>query len=152
MPPSRPRLSLPPGAVIRLAIRMPSTRCAPASGAFAKLTVDAHEALRTSVPAAITWLNGRPDQAPPGSLGTGEAARALAELAEAGLTDGQREEMMWFAVRVGARRLADAEHWLSQIGLQDAAAIAGAQAGWLAASSIRWSPETTPRSLRCCAI
>jgi hypothetical protein len=32
------------------------------------------EALRASVPAAITWLNGRPDQAPPGSLGAGEAA------------------------------------------------------------------------------
>jgi hypothetical protein len=90
--------------------------------------IAASEALRTSVPMAITWLNGRPDQAPPGSLGGGEAALALADLAEAGLTDDQRQELMWFAVRVGVRRLADAEHWLGQIGLADAAVIAGIQA------------------------
>jgi hypothetical protein len=90
--------------------------------------VGASEALRASVPAAIIWLNGRPEQAPPGSMGGGDAAVALADLAETGLTDDQREEMMWFAVRVGARRLADAEHWLSQIGLKEAAVIAGAQA------------------------
>ena len=53
---------------------------------------------------------------------------ALAAWPETGLADDQREEMMWFAVRVGARRLADAEHWLSQIGLKEAAVIAGAQA------------------------
>jgi hypothetical protein len=90
--------------------------------------IAASEALHTSVPMAITWLNGRPDQAPPGSLGGGEAALALADLAEAGLTDDQRQELMWFAVRVGVRRLADAEHWLGQIGLADAAVIAGTQA------------------------
>ena len=78
--------------------------------------------------AAITWLTGRPERAPQGSLGTGEAALALADLAEQGLTGGQREELMWFAVRVGSRRLADAGYWLGQIGLGDAAVIAGAQA------------------------
>jgi len=90
--------------------------------------IGAPEALRASVPEAITWLNGRPEQAPPGSLGAGEGALALADLAEAGLTDNQSGEMMWFAVRVGARRLADAEHWLRQIGLEEAAVIAGTQA------------------------
>ena len=85
-------------------------------------------ALRASVPAAITWLTGRPERAPQGSLGTGEAALALADLAETGLTGAQREELMWFALRVGARRLADAGYWLGQIGLEDAAVIAGAQA------------------------
>jgi hypothetical protein len=86
------------------------------------------EALRASLPAAITWLNGRSELAPPGSLGSGEAVLALADLAEAGLADGQREDLTWFAVRVGARRLADAEYWLGEIGLANASAIAGTQA------------------------
>jgi hypothetical protein len=76
------------------------------------------------------------------------AGRAnAAALAEGGLTDGQRADLAWFAVRVGARRLADAEYWLGQIGLASAAAIAGRQAGWWAGSSTRLSSATTPRSL-----
>jgi hypothetical protein len=86
------------------------------------------DALRASVPAAAGWLRGRPGQAPPGSAGGADAAVAMAGLAERGLTDGQRADLVWFAARVGARRLADAEYWLGQIGLASAAAIAGRQA------------------------
>lgn len=88
--------------------------------------VAALDALRAATPAAITWLDGKPAQAPPGSLGTGQAALALASLAQAGLAGDQREELARFAVRAGARRLADAQYWLGQIGLHDAAMIAGA--------------------------
>jgi hypothetical protein len=52
----------------------------------------------------------------------------VADLAERGLTDGQRADLAWFAVRVGARRLSGAEYWLGQIGLASAAAITGRQA------------------------
>jgi hypothetical protein len=90
--------------------------------------VAALDALRAAIPAAITWLDGKPAQAPPGSLGTSQAALALARLTQAGQAGDQREELAWFAVRVGARRLADAEHWLGQIGLHHAAMIAGTQA------------------------
>jgi hypothetical protein len=86
------------------------------------------DALRASVPAAAGWLRGRPGQAPPASLGGAEAVLALAGMAEAGLTGEQRGELVWFAVRVGVRRLADAEYWLGQIGLGEAAEIAGTQA------------------------
>ena len=90
--------------------------------------VNALDALRASVPAAAAWLAAEPTRASTGSLGTEQAAWALAGLAEAGLTDDQREDLIWFAVRVGARRLADAEYWLGQIGRHTAAMVAGAQA------------------------
>jgi hypothetical protein len=91
-------------------------------------TVAPLDALRASVPAAAGWLHGKPGQAPPGSLGGADAALAMADLADRGLTDGQRADLVWFAVRVGARRLADAEYWLGQIGLASAAVVAGRQA------------------------
>ncbi len=89
---------------------------------------DPLDALRASVPAAIAWLSGQPGQAPPATLGAGEAALALADMVQAGLSEGQRDELVSFAVPVGARRLADAEYWLAQIGLHAAAEITGAQA------------------------
>lgn len=85
-------------------------------------------AVRGCGPAAIAWLGGKPDEAPPGSLGAGEAALTLVGQAETGLTDGRRGAVSWFGVRVGARRLADAEYWLGRAGLTEAAAICGAQA------------------------
>ncbi len=89
--------------------------------------VAAEDALRACVPAAIGWLHGRSALAPPGSLGGGEAALALAELVEMGLTDAQRDELVCFAVRLGARRLSDAQYWLARVGLTHAAEIAGEQ-------------------------
>lgn len=86
------------------------------------------DALRASLPRAVAWLDGQPGQAPPASVGSGAAALALASLIEDGLAAGQRDSLVWFAVRVGARRLADAEYWLGQLGMAEAAAIAGMQA------------------------
>lgn len=89
--------------------------------------VAAEDALRACVPAAISWLNGRSALAPPSSLSGGEAALALAELVTTGLTNAQRDELVWFAIRLGARRLSDAQYWLAQAGLTQAAEIAGQQ-------------------------
>ena len=88
--------------------------------------IGALDALRASVPAAITWLTGRPERARR-FAGHGRAALALADLAEQGLTGGPREELMWFAVASapGAWRRRDLP---GQDGLGDAAVIAGAQA------------------------
>ena len=86
------------------------------------------QALRTSLPSAAAWLaEGQPERVPPGSLGGRKAALAFAEMVEAGLRPDRRAGLVWFAVRVGARRLADAEYWLGQIGLAEASAIAGTQ-------------------------
>ena len=66
-------------------------------------------ALRRALPAAARWLAGdmkRP--VPPGSLGGAAALERLAEIAEAGLEPWPHDHLAWFAIRVGARRLADA--------------------------------------------
>lgn len=90
--------------------------------------VTPHDALLASLPLAVTWLAGRPELAPPGSLACADAANALADFADAGLSDDQRGDLAWFAVRVGARRLADAAFWLRRIGKTTAADIALHQA------------------------
>ena len=90
--------------------------------------VEPLEALRRCLSEAVAWLEeGRPERVPPGSLGGEAAAFASADMVQDGLTPDQRAILIWFAVRVGARRLADAEHWLGQIGLPQASAIAGTQ-------------------------
>lgn len=91
--------------------------------------VDAADAIRSVVPAAIEWLGMRTGaEQPPGSLGNGEAAERVAQLIEAGAGDGLREHLIYFAVRVGARRLADAADCLLLAGYPDAAEIAATQA------------------------
>ena len=125
-PPCPPWNSPQPGAPTRSHTPTPSTRCAPASAAPGRSPALTRCA-RQYPPRLPGWKANPPRQAP-GSLGTGQAALALASLAQAGLAGDQREELAWFAVRAGARRLADAEYWLGQIGLHDAAMIAGAQA------------------------
>lgn len=86
-------------------------------------------ALRRALPAAARWLAGdlgRP--VPPGSLAGAAALERLAEIAEAGLAPWQHDHLAYFAIRVGARRLADAAACLEFIGQDKAAAIAGEQA------------------------
>jgi hypothetical protein len=90
--------------------------------------VDPLDALQACLPAAIAWLNRRPGHEPPGTLGGGEAAFALAELIDAGPDDGQVADLKWFGIPVGTRRLSDAAYWLSRIGLTEAAAITDCQA------------------------
>lgn len=47
------------------------------------------------------------------------AARRLADLIEAGLPPDSRDHLVHFAIRVGARRLCDAAHWLSHTSAAD---------------------------------
>lgn len=92
--------------------------------------VDVPAALRSSLPAARRWASAEgTDDAPAGAA----AIEALAELIDAGLEPWQRGHLVHFAVRVGARRLADAATWLSVIGCVDAASVASRQARLLGA-------------------
>lgn len=87
------------------------------------------DAIRSVIPTAIGWLSARTDvPMPPGSLGNGEAAERTAELIAAGAGDGLREHLIYFAIRVGARRLSDTADCLALAGYRDAAQIAAAQA------------------------
>jgi hypothetical protein len=79
------------------------------------------DALRASLPAARRLLN--PDGESPGA-----AVERFAGLVAAGLTPRHEAHLVHFAVRVGARRLADAAMWLARLGLDDAAAVAERQA------------------------
>lgn len=97
---------------------------------FAKVAeVSDAAAIRSVIPAAIGWLSMSTDvEMPPGSLGNGAAAERVAELVEAGAGDGLREHLMYFAIRVGARRLSDTADCLLLAGYDEAAGIAAEQA------------------------
>jgi hypothetical protein len=87
------------------------------------------DAIRSIIPTAIELLSMRTDQAmPPGSLGNGEAAERTAQMIEAGAGNGLREHLIYFAIRVGARRLGDTADCLLLAGYPDAADIAATQA------------------------
>lgn len=87
------------------------------------------EIIRAALPAARKWLAGAgASEVPPGTIGNGEAAEALAAMIEGGIEEGLRDHLVHFAVRVGARRAADAATCLTQIGEAQAAAILDRQA------------------------
>ncbi|GAA3220507.1 hypothetical protein ACFO1B_17290 [Dactylosporangium siamense] len=87
------------------------------------------DAIRAAIPAAVDWLGMRSDAGlPPRSLGNAAAAERLAELVEAGAGDGLREHLIYFAVRVGARRLSDTADCLLLAGYPAAADVAARQA------------------------
>ena len=91
--------------------------------------VTEEEIIEASMPAAIRWLSmaaapGMPD----GSLGNGDAAERLADMVEAGGDEELLGGLSYFAVRVGARRAADAADGLARIGREQAAAIMARQA------------------------
>jgi hypothetical protein len=91
--------------------------------------VDAATALRQGLPMAARWLAGDMDlPVPPGSLGGAAAIERLAELAETGLEPWQHGHLSYFAIRVGAHRLADAATCLASIGETKACDIADDQA------------------------
>ncbi|GAA2259843.1 hypothetical protein GCM10010232_58390 [Streptomyces amakusaensis] len=100
------------------------------SGFTRRREVTVERALRRSLPRAAEWLSGRGGgrPSPPGSLGGAAAVEALAELVGTGLDPAVREHLAGFAVRVGARRLADAAHCLGLLRLPEAAAEAARQA------------------------
>jgi hypothetical protein len=86
-------------------------------------------ALRRALAMAARWLAGDMERpVPAGSLGGAAALERLAEIVEAGLEPWQHDHLACFAIRVGARRLADAAACLEFIGQDKAAGIAGEQA------------------------
>ncbi|WP_239167812.1 hypothetical protein [Catellatospora coxensis] len=97
---------------------------------FAKVAeVSDADAIRSIIPAALDWLSMRTEaEMPPGSLGNGAAAERVAGLVEAGAGDGLREHLMYFAIRVGARRLSDTADCLLLAGYDEASRIAAEQA------------------------
>lgn len=87
------------------------------------------DAIRASLPAAIRWLSMEHAQhLPEGTVGNSEAAELLASMIEDGCSDDLRGHLIHFAVRVGARRLADAATCLARVDRADAAQIASDQA------------------------
>ena len=85
--------------------------------------------IRASLPAAMRWLSMEHAQhLPEGTVGNDEAAELLASMIENGCSDDLRGHLIHFAVRVGARRLADAARCLARVGRADAAQIASDQA------------------------
>ncbi|WP_342239034.1 hypothetical protein [Inquilinus sp. OTU3971] len=86
-------------------------------------------AIEAALPNALRWLSmteGR--HLPAGTIGNGEAAERLAAMVEAGCDRELRNHLVWFAVRVGARRVADAAGCLARIGRGEAARIMDGQA------------------------
>jgi hypothetical protein len=85
------------------------------------------EALLAAIPGAIAWLRGRDDvEVPPGTLANADAAHRLAEMLTARQVD--TGFLAQFAIRVGARRLADAATAFDRLGLDRPAAVATRQA------------------------
>ncbi|GLY98511.1 hypothetical protein [Actinoplanes sp. NBRC 103695] len=78
-------------------------------------------ALRESIPHAVRWLGA-----------DSTAVGRLADVIEKGIDDKFRDHLVYFAVRLGARRLADAAYWLADI-VPGAAAILQRQAQLLGA-------------------
>ncbi|MEV0649536.1 hypothetical protein AB0I28_30195 [Phytomonospora sp. NPDC050363] len=97
---------------------------------FARLgEVGEVEALRAGLATATSWLHLRDDvPVPPGTLGNGEAAEALAVVWAAGPDEGLRGHLEHFAIRVGARRLDDAATCLARLDLAEASSILREQA------------------------
>ncbi|WP_395680354.1 hypothetical protein [Inquilinus sp.] len=92
-------------------------------------TVTEEAAIEAALPAARRWLameQGR--HLPAGTIGNAEAAERLAGTVEAGCDRGLRDHLVHFAVRVGARRVADAATCLGRIGRGEAAAVMDRQA------------------------
>ncbi|WP_434027815.1 hypothetical protein [[Pseudomonas] boreopolis] len=87
------------------------------------------DVFRASLPAAVRLLSMQcARHLPAGTLGNAKAAEALAAMIEGGCGDDLRGHLIHFAIRVGARRLADAATCLARIGHGGAARIASEQA------------------------
>ncbi|KAL7904979.1 NlpC/p60-like transpeptidase [Trichoderma velutinum] len=87
--------------------------------------------IRCTLPNARRWLNMKSVKAsdmPSSSCGNGKAAERLAEMIQTNFHPGVKNPLIYFAVRVGARRLVDGATCLERVGLVDAAAIMARQA------------------------
>ena len=86
-------------------------------------------ALHAALPGAVGWLCGCDDVAvPPGTIGGAVAARRLADLIAGGVDADLHGHLVYFAIKVGARRLTDAATALVCIGRDQAAVVTTRQA------------------------
>jgi hypothetical protein len=91
--------------------------------------VDVREAIERSLPIGLAWLSRESSDANRSRRGGASAAMLrFADQVEAGIDEGIREHLIYFAVRVGARRLGDLTYWLENLGRANAASIAHRQA------------------------
>jgi hypothetical protein len=115
-----------------------------------QVTVEA--ALRAALPGAVAWLRGRDDlPVPTGTIGGAAAVHRLTEQVTDGLDPAVHGHLVHFALRVGARRLADAATALAGIGHDRAAAIATRQArlvGSLQHDLVNGHPASAADTLR----
>ncbi|MDI6837942.1 MAG: hypothetical protein QMD99_19820 [Rhizobiaceae bacterium] len=102
--------------------------------------VHEEDVIRATLPAAAAWLSMQQENLPEGTLGNGDAATALASMIETGCDESLRGHLIHFAVRVGARRLADAATCLARIGGRDAAQVLSEQA--VLVGSLQYSLST----------
>jgi len=84
-----------------------------------------NQALSASIPEAVRWLTVESDG---NHLAGADALDKLAEQIDLGLESKQHQHLIWFAIRAGARRLADAGRWLREIGLIRPSEMADRQA------------------------
>lgn len=109
-------------------------------------------AVRAAVPGAVAWLRGRDDVAvPPGTIGGAAGVLRLAELVTDGLDAQLHAHLVNFAIRVGARRLADAATALDGVGYGQAAAVVTRQArlvGSLQYDIVAGQPASAAATLR----
>ncbi|TDC42836.1 hypothetical protein [Micromonospora sp. KC213] len=115
-----------------------------------EVTVEA--ALRAAVPGAVAWLRGRADvPVSAGTIGGAAAVHRLADQVTDGLDPAVRDHLAHFAIRVGARRLADAGTALAGLGHDRAAAVATRQArlvGSLQHDIVNGHPASAADTLR----
>lgn len=87
------------------------------------------DAIRAALPMAKRLLAlEETHHLPVGTIGNEMAAEVFARQLEAGCSDDLRDHLVHFAIRVGARRLADAATCFARIGQEQACAIATEQA------------------------
>lgn len=117
--------------------------------------VTEEEVIRRSIAPGLQWLSmdGEYDM-PPASTGNHDAIESLAQMIEKKYSPSLRGHLVYFAVRVGARRVADAATCLARVGYHDAARIMTKQArliGSLQYPLVRGDTSTAVKILRALA-
>jgi hypothetical protein len=98
------------------------------SGFHRERVVSTAEALRSALPEAAAWLRGRDLPVPEGTIGGAAGVLRLADQLTNGFEAEIHNHLIFFAIRVGTRRLADAATALASLGLVQAAEVATRQA------------------------
>ncbi|RFU80650.1 radc family [Trichoderma arundinaceum] len=87
------------------------------------------DVIRRSIAPGLRWLSMDGDHdMPPASFGNGDAIEHLTTIVEKDLSRDLRGSLVYFAIRVGARRAADGATCLARVGYADAAQIMARQA------------------------